>query len=726
MYQPSISFCIISNGLKPRILTEVINSIERLAIPDKEIFVGGSPLLLPKGVIAVDAQQAACEGRLGEIRNKIIERATKDIIVVCDDDIIFEKDFYLGICSFGPDFDFQCTRILNMDGSRYWDWAVIDDQGFQYLIPYDEESPYVYITGGLCIFKRKFVGLVEWPRENRFYENEDVEFTKRIRSHNFSIRMNKFSSVTHKDIRMTQYEDRVMRLDMPSNWQIHKSSCFLFGVNSIQSQAIGATSNMIIDVPTHLYHSDLCLSMVLGLKEMSKFFESEPQIINIYNQGEKLGSLQLDAISPALNFEITLPQSNKFTRLEFLAKLQLANYWVVPSIHRSKQSYFVNDLELIKKGGNVVSQNDLEFKRFFALHDTYDLKDYNSNKKGLVFNWPLVSSNPYTLIMRSIVGDLCRDFLDVGITANALEISFLDELKKEETECGLWQKLLGNVSNPSVLFDLIDTSFDFGLLSDEVLTKRAELTSVLQIAAKKIANISLVNGIFGIEISVNDAKVHLPLIIDEKHFQSDILAFRRVDSRFRIGIEFETTDLLSLAKALHSLVQSGIYDKEILIFENVIQNELSSSNLIKCFDIVCESIGMPKELKSSFILIDNIFSLKNKVDFVSSLDLFISCSKESDFTAIILPLMCGVPVLSLSELKDSDFITENYTVQTVKPSNDLSLDSSIVAINMKNMLSQIVDLKKIAKLKVGSLSSLYSPKSSYPYWKEFILSLGVN
>ncbi|MBM3836640.1 MAG: glycosyltransferase [Verrucomicrobia bacterium] len=201
---PGFSFCIITNGKRPAKLREEIQSIRALKIPQCEILVGGD---VPAGfddVIAVPMAEVAHAGRLGEMRNQLCRRAQYDRLVVADDDMIFHADFYEGLLNFGENYDVLCVRLLNTDGTRFWDWAKAGSAAEQRLLEYTEYDSRVYVTGGLCIMKAAVSDLVQWDGQRGFYQLEDVDFSERLKTAGFSIRCCPFSTVTHNDRRYTQ------------------------------------------------------------------------------------------------------------------------------------------------------------------------------------------------------------------------------------------------------------------------------------------------------------------------------------------------------------------------------------------------------------------------------------------------------------------------------------------------------------------------------------------
>jgi radical SAM superfamily enzyme YgiQ (UPF0313 family)/GT2 family glycosyltransferase/Tfp pilus assembly protein PilF len=200
------SFCIITNGKRPGKLARELESIRTLKMPAFEILIAGE---LPEGLPADGFQffpmkDAADHGRLGEMRNRLVEAARMDHIVVMDDDLFLHPDFYRGLTYFGEDFDVMCVRLLNPDGSRYWDWATSGGPTGHHLLRYDEQDSWVYVTGGFCIMKSHVGEHVQWSNSLEINQAEDADFSRRLHQAGYLIKFNPYSTVTHDDPRCTQ------------------------------------------------------------------------------------------------------------------------------------------------------------------------------------------------------------------------------------------------------------------------------------------------------------------------------------------------------------------------------------------------------------------------------------------------------------------------------------------------------------------------------------------
>lgn len=191
-----ILFGIITNGKRPAHLLRQIDSIKALGAPDYEIKVAG---IVPSfvDVDKIDMKAEAEAGQLGAMRNALCASSDADLFIITDDDIRFHADFLEGLAA--VDGDVVCTRMLNPDGTRNWDWVTKGGPRGHKLLEYWETDPYLYCTGGRIVMKRKVWDAVKWDNERGFNQEEDIDFSRRIQAAGFEIKMNKRSTVTHDD-----------------------------------------------------------------------------------------------------------------------------------------------------------------------------------------------------------------------------------------------------------------------------------------------------------------------------------------------------------------------------------------------------------------------------------------------------------------------------------------------------------------------------------------------
>jgi glycosyltransferase involved in cell wall biosynthesis/Tfp pilus assembly protein PilF len=207
------SFCIITGGGRRAKLERQIASIRALQLPQFEILVGGNVADVPNEVRTVDLADAARAGRLGKMRNELAKLAKFDHLVMSDDDIVFDRDFGKGLQRFGEGYEAMAIRILNPDGSRFWDWACVGGTRGSVLLNYWDADANVYITGGICVLKTTVLERVRWDDSRGFYQSEDVDFSTRLKAAGIPIRFNPFCSVLHDDDRYSRVDRRIFRFD---------------------------------------------------------------------------------------------------------------------------------------------------------------------------------------------------------------------------------------------------------------------------------------------------------------------------------------------------------------------------------------------------------------------------------------------------------------------------------------------------------------------------------
>lgn len=192
-----ISFCVITDGKRPYRLADMLDSIRALALEDCEIN------------IAVDNGEAC----LGKLRNQVCRKALGDVLVVADDDLLFDADFAKELESFPGDWDVLCPKLLNPDGSRYWDWRWNKD-GAQKMMPYDfVDDGFICPPGAVVVMKSHVFEKAQWRNDLKYYEPpyEDIEFSRRLHEAGYSCKMNPKMVVTHNDTHYTQRGEVVVR-----------------------------------------------------------------------------------------------------------------------------------------------------------------------------------------------------------------------------------------------------------------------------------------------------------------------------------------------------------------------------------------------------------------------------------------------------------------------------------------------------------------------------------
>lgn len=236
-----ISFVILTIGDNPEKLINCIKSIHRACKyeVDYEICIVGNnlPDLSGLNVNAVNDEEK--KEFLGARKNIGTKNTTGDILVHCDDDIIFSANWAIQFkeyCLKNPDWEIMGNKVLLPDGSRYWDRATYLPSHM--MVDYDFESEDVtfYQSGAFSISKRSLLNKICWDDDIPFYGmfrgftyNEDVEFSMRLKEAGVKIHFDKHNTVWHNDF---SYASNNITCNKKHNQNEPEMKCLNFLVES--------------------------------------------------------------------------------------------------------------------------------------------------------------------------------------------------------------------------------------------------------------------------------------------------------------------------------------------------------------------------------------------------------------------------------------------------------------------------------------------------------------
>tara|TARA_Y100000389_G_scaffold132294_1_gene129709 strand:- start:51 stop:746 length:696 start_codon:yes stop_codon:yes gene_type:complete len=224
----NFTFGIVTVKGNEKLLKKTIRSIEKLNIPNYEIYIIGGNEFKTKNskVYQIPFDDSFYVGWLTKKKNIITKLANYENIVYSHDYISFDSGWYEGFLRFGNNFNIAMNKIVNKDGTRYRDWVLWphnnNDEWNTYftetrecLIPYETNnmSKHMYISGAFWVAKKNI--MENYPlNENLIYlDPEDVEWSERVRrDHNF--KMNIYSSVKllrQKDVAFQEAGERTLQ-----------------------------------------------------------------------------------------------------------------------------------------------------------------------------------------------------------------------------------------------------------------------------------------------------------------------------------------------------------------------------------------------------------------------------------------------------------------------------------------------------------------------------------
>jgi len=206
-----ISFVILSIGDKEEKLKLCINSIHRnfLNKDDYEIVLVGNNIDFIHDDSVTKIIDEEFVEFLGKRKNIGTENSQGDILVHCDDDIIFPADWYVNFKRYNNkenSWRILGHKILLPDGNRHWDRATF--LPIHRMVPYNytSKSDTFYQTGGFSICKKDLLKEVSWDNNIPFYgmfkgfqHNEDIDFSLRLKEKGIDIFFDPNNTVWHYD-----------------------------------------------------------------------------------------------------------------------------------------------------------------------------------------------------------------------------------------------------------------------------------------------------------------------------------------------------------------------------------------------------------------------------------------------------------------------------------------------------------------------------------------------
>jgi GT2 family glycosyltransferase len=174
-------------------------------------------------------KESAGKGLLAKMMNTLAQNARGEYVCLLDDDIILLDGWYSVVQERleREDFDVLAFPIKNTDGSRFYDWSDNPDGSRVCLIPYNQKSNSQYVTGGFVLFKRAVWEQVKWDNFLRFYEGEDLDWSRRVLASDFTISFCHNAFVVHNDWHYYQHGNMVLRHENLTSANKHVSTHLL-------------------------------------------------------------------------------------------------------------------------------------------------------------------------------------------------------------------------------------------------------------------------------------------------------------------------------------------------------------------------------------------------------------------------------------------------------------------------------------------------------------------
>ena len=191
-----ISIVIVTSGTNDTGLNQIIDSIEKLSIPNYQIVVVGglSTTLVRKNTIHIPFDETLLNGRIWLTRKKNlgVNNSKYDVLVIMHDYHIFEPDWYIEFEKFGLNWDIcvhQIRHSSEQTSTRGNGWRVGQIPGYPEIpyamtIPWDIDCfiPYMAIPGSYWVAKKHV--MLEQPLADHLEltggSGEDIEWSSRV------------------------------------------------------------------------------------------------------------------------------------------------------------------------------------------------------------------------------------------------------------------------------------------------------------------------------------------------------------------------------------------------------------------------------------------------------------------------------------------------------------------------------------------------------------------
>ena len=245
-----ISFCIITNGKRPTELSLCLKSIRRnfSTYHSYEIILVGDNIDQFESEDVKLIHDTKYQKFLGARKNIGTENSSGDVVVHCDDDIIFPINWYykfLRYNSANSDWQVLGNKILLPDGDRYYDRAIYLPR--HKMVPYDfdetlDPHTLLYQCGAFSVCKRSLLEKINWSNEIPFYGklngfdyNEDVDFSVKLKDAGVRISFDKNNTVWHYD-HSYFFKDYFAYKKDPKDISDQKCLGFMMLINSLKNE----------------------------------------------------------------------------------------------------------------------------------------------------------------------------------------------------------------------------------------------------------------------------------------------------------------------------------------------------------------------------------------------------------------------------------------------------------------------------------------------------------
>lgn len=218
IYNLSFSYCMITNGKKPDVTNMSLKSILINLRENDELLILGdcTKLINHKKIKKINDLTLSKSNNVSLKRNSVIKKSKGNVIITCDDDILFPDNFRNNLIKYiqknYSTFDTLTTKVFLPSGGRHWDRSIYNKKGDAEMISYDEYNEKLFYSSQLIIWKSTIAKKIPFDETHMYYDvdkdNEDVKLSSDLKKNNYKIKIDTENFVVHFDFNYVNYIDK--------------------------------------------------------------------------------------------------------------------------------------------------------------------------------------------------------------------------------------------------------------------------------------------------------------------------------------------------------------------------------------------------------------------------------------------------------------------------------------------------------------------------------------
>jgi glycosyltransferase involved in cell wall biosynthesis len=439
-----VSFCIITGRRTYSDIEKVVESIQRLNYPYFEIIVIGNIPSLIQGCITLSNRKAVEQGWFGSLRNQGAAAAKFTTLVFLNDDITLDASFgsilfeYLLTPEQNNNWFVAQPRILNPDGTRYWDWATYGGPRGHCLLAYSHKDPETYLQSSAYIIKRSVATSILWPEEaSSVFPLDEVEYTRALRAAGFSITCVPSLTTHHLDPNFVQIDDYPRKIY--ERFKLESLGDGLFGRGFYPPEINGARlleEKSEIIISKDLLNTSGVISFILQ-SHAQDLYDEWPLTIKLLNGDSEVATVTFKRGGERHHVYLPIAASKNDLTLSLVANSTIVSKLSVNHRDDKVFSVFLGELTYEQKSN------------LFSLVEPISAKITPSytrtpRREECVVISPHLSSLAIGCYSRRLLANLAESGLKIEVDTYLAEVNVINEITKSENNRSFWHNIHRN------------------------------------------------------------------------------------------------------------------------------------------------------------------------------------------------------------------------------------------------------------------------------------------